>query len=117
MASPLHALHQLIRSVVPIRLRGVPDRARWLNTRPLSDSWGFERGTPVDRHFIEAFLARHDADIRGRVLEIKSSAYTERFGRAVTARDVLDIDATNTSATLVADLASTEALPNARFDC
>jgi len=117
MASPLHALQQLIRSVIPIRLRGVPGRARWLNTRPLSDSWGFERGTPIDRHFIEAFLTRHAADIRGRVLEIKSSAYTERFGRAVTARDVLDIDAANTSATLVADLANTESLPAAQFDC
>ena len=117
MASPLHALRQLIRSVVPIRLRGVPGRARWLNTRPLSDSWGFERGTPIDRHFIEAFLTRHASDIRGRVLEIKSSAYTERFGRGVTARDVLDIDAANTSATLVADLAITESLPAERFDC
>ncbi|HUQ79571.1 MAG TPA: methyltransferase domain-containing protein [Gemmatimonadaceae bacterium] len=117
MASPFDALQRLIRSVVPIRLRGVPGRARWLNTRPLSDSWGFERGTPIDRHFIEAFLTRHAADVRGRVLEIKSSAYTERIGRNVTARDVLDIDATNTSATLVADLANTESLPEGRFDC
>ena len=60
---------------------------------------------------------RHASDIRGRVLEIKSSAYTERFGRGVTARDVLDIDAANTGATLVADLAITESLPAEQFDC
>jgi SAM-dependent methyltransferase len=117
MASPLDALLRLIRSVLPIRLRGIPDRARWLNTRPLSDSWGFERGTPIDRYYIESFLARHTTDIRGRVLEIKSSAYAERFGRNVTARDVLDVDATNSKATIVADLADTAAMPEGQYDC
>jgi hypothetical protein len=110
-------LRDLIRAIVPIRVRGIPGRARWLNTRPLSNSWGFDRGTPIDRYFIEAFLARHDGDIRGRVLEIKSDTYTARFGRAVTARDVLDIDASNPNATLIADLADTSSMPAAEYDC
>jgi SAM-dependent methyltransferase len=86
-------------------------------TTPFSRHWGFDRGTPVDRYYIEGFLARRAADIRGDVLEIKDSTYTERFGTAVTRRDVLDIDPSNPHATIVADLADTESLPQDRFDC
>jgi hypothetical protein len=117
MSSPFTALHRLIRSVVPIRIRGIPERARWMNTHPMSDSWGFERGTPVDRYYIERFLERNADGIRGDVLEIKSSAYTDRFGRGVGSRTVLDIDATNPQATLIGDLADPAQLPAERFDC
>jgi hypothetical protein len=117
VSSPLETLRNLIRAIVPIRVRGIPGRARWLNTRPLSDSWGFDRGTPIDRHFIEGFLARHADDIRGRVLEIKSDAYTVRFGRNVESRDVLDIDASNPNATIVGDLTGATTIPEDRFDC
>lgn len=86
-------------------------------TAPVSDVWGFDRGTPVDRHYIEGFLAAHRGDIRGRVLEVKDSAYTDRFGRGVESREVLDIDATNPQATLIADLTDPEAFPEAAFDC
>src|SRR5947207_406343 len=47
--------------------------------------WGAERGTPVDRYYIERFLERHRADIRGRVLEVRDSRYTDRFGTSVEA--------------------------------
>jgi SAM-dependent methyltransferase len=86
-------------------------------TTPLSRHWGFDRGTPVDRYYIEQFLERHAADIRGDVLEIKDSAYTDRFGTAVLRRDVLDIDPTNPHATIVADLSAAPDLLAGRFDC
>ena len=117
MPSPLEKLRNLVRAIVPIRVRGFPGRARWLNTRPLSDSWGFDRGTPIDRYFIEDFLAKQAGDIRGRVLEIKSDGYTVRFGRNVESRDVLDIDASNPNATIVCDLTKTSDLPSAQYDC
>jgi SAM-dependent methyltransferase len=117
MASPFSALHRMVRSVVPIRIRGIPARARWLDPRPLSDSWGFDRGTPVDRYYIEGFLERHASAIRGRTLEVKSSAYARRFGRGVESYDVIDVDATNADATLVADLAQPASVPESRFDC
>ncbi len=88
-----------------------------MNTHPMSDSWGFERGTPVDRYYIERFLERNANAIRGDVLEIKSSAYTDRFGRGVGSRTVLDINATNPQATLIGDLADPAQLPAERFDC
>jgi hypothetical protein len=73
---------------------------------PLSENWGIDRGTPVDRHYILAFLEDHRADIRGHVLEVKDSGYTQRFGgRAVTRSSVLDIDPANRKASVIGDLA------------
>jgi SAM-dependent methyltransferase len=86
-------------------------------TRPLSEHWGRDRGDPVDRHYIEAFLERHQADIRGRGLEVKDSGYLRRFGTGITRTDVLDLDASNPAATIVADLASADAITEGSFDC
>lgn len=37
---------------------------------PVSRTFGFDRGKPVDRWYIERFLAAHADDVRGRVLEV-----------------------------------------------
>ena len=85
---------------------------------PLSREFGFDRGAPVDRRYIEGFLTRHAADVRGRVLEVKDAAYTRRFGGArVEVSDVLDVDATNPDATLIDDLTTGAQLPSDAFDC
>ncbi|HEX5761376.1 MAG TPA: methyltransferase domain-containing protein [Thermoanaerobaculia bacterium] len=86
-------------------------------TTPLSDFWGFDRGTPVDRYYIESFLAEHRDDVRGRVLEVQSSGYTDRFDSGVERRDVLDVDPANPRATILADLAAADAVPSDAFDC
>lgn len=86
-------------------------------TRPLSDEWGRDRGTPIDRHYIERFLDRERACIQGRVLELLDDSYTRRFGTGVERSDVLDIDESNPNATIVADLARADAVPSASFDC
>ena len=86
-------------------------------TAPLSDEWGRDRGTPIDRYFIERFLDRERSAISGRVLELLDSSYTRRFGVGVEHADVLDIDAKNPNATIVADLAARDAIPSEKFDC
>src|ERR1700676_3198928 len=86
-------------------------------TSPLSNNWGFERGTPVDRYYIESFLAEYRQDIVGRVLEVKDPGYTRQYGTAVTQSDVLDIDSSNKEATLIADLSAADRLPQSAFDC
>jgi len=93
---------------------------RWLalrRTRPLSDIWGADRGTPVDRYFIEHFLRQNREVIRGSVLEIKHSMYTDRFGVDVRERHVLDIDPRNPRADIVADLARADSVDDDSFDC
>jgi SAM-dependent methyltransferase len=79
-------------------------------------TWGLERGTPVDRWYVERFLDRHRADIRGRVLEVKDSVYTDRFGVDVSHKDVIDIDAANPKATVVCDLSAADDVPSDSFD-
>ena len=87
-------------------------------TTPISPDFGYARGGPVDRYYIEGFLARHAADIRGRVLEIGDASYTHRFGGSrVTQADVLHIDPDAPGVTFVGDLADGSMLPDAAFDC
>ena len=85
---------------------------------PLSDQFGYDRGQPVDRYYIERFLARHADDIRGRVLEVADNSYTRFFGgERVTQSDVLDVAKDNPQATILADLTCGETIPSDAFDC
>lgn len=94
---------------------------RWADfhsTRPIVGGWGYSRGTPVDRYYIEWFLQQWSVDISGRVLEVTDSTYTRRFGADhVTRADVLDVVATNPAATIIADLNDAHQLPTGAFDC
>lgn len=87
-------------------------------TTPISRDFGFDRGLPIDRHYVEDFLSRHASDIAGRVLEIGDDAYTRQFGGAkVTKRDVLHVHTGNPHATFVGDLTGATVLPPDTFDC
>jgi SAM-dependent methyltransferase len=86
-------------------------------TRPRSTNYGFDRGTPIDRFYFEEFLRHWSGDVRGDVLEVKSTAYAERFGSGVAKVDVLDLDRGNAGATVIADLGEPETLPAAAYDC
>lgn len=85
---------------------------------PVSRVFGLDRGTPIDRHYIESFLERHRGDIRGSVLEVGDATYTTRFGGdAVTQSHVLHAVEGNRRATIVGDLASGRGIPSDAFDC
>jgi len=85
---------------------------------PISRDWGFDRGRPVDRFYIERFLAAHAADIRGRVLEVSNDEYTRQFGATqVTHSDILHPFEGNPRATVIADLARPEPRLEQQFDC
>jgi SAM-dependent methyltransferase len=114
-------VHTLIRAIIPGSLRRWRRRVRFGGLRrltPLSRSFGMSRGRPIDRHYIEKFLAANAGDIRGRVLEIGDDSYTRRFGGArVTRSDILHAVAGNPSATIVADLADAPQIESDAFDC
>ena len=87
-------------------------------TEPISRCFGYDRGTPVDRYYIENFLDRNRDAIRGRTLEIGYDAYTARFGGdRTTRRDVLHVHADNPAATIIGDLSVPRTLPEAAFAC
>ncbi len=97
------------------------DRVEWgdlRRTTPLSPEWGTDRGKPIDRRYIEEFLAAHAGDIRGAVLEVQEGDYTRDFGgERVERGDVLDANPDNPRATIAADLRRAEAIPTASYDC
>jgi hypothetical protein len=86
--------------------------------KPISRLFGFDRGQPIDRYYIEAFLQKHSSDICGRVLEIGDPGYTLKFGgERVACSDVLHIRPGNPKATLIGDLETGQGLPNDTYDC
>ena len=87
------------------------------STKPISSGWGFDRGRPVDRYYIDTFLQSNSKDIHGRVLEILNSEYTRRFGSRIDQADILDIDPANQQATIIADLAAANSISDNSFDC
>jgi SAM-dependent methyltransferase len=86
---------------------------------PISTQFGYDRGRPIDRYYIEeGFLAYHADDIQGRVLEIGDDLYTQQFGGGrVEISDVLHVNEGNPSATIVADLTCADHVPSDAFDC
>jgi SAM-dependent methyltransferase len=89
-----------------------------LGSQPLSEFWGHERGLPICRYYVEEFLKEFASDINGHCLEFQEDQYTTRFGAsAVSKLDILHIDHSNPSATVIADLTKPNDLPNDHFDC
>ena len=85
---------------------------------PISREFGYDRGFPVDRYYIENFLASHSDDIKGRVLEIGDNSYTRQFGgERVSQSDILHAVEGNLAATFVGDLTNAEQVPSDSFDC
>jgi len=125
------SLISFARAVIPAALRaqirmhllggpppvGRVNLGRLRRLEPISRVFGFDRGLPVDRFYIEQFLVEHRGDIQGRVLEVADNGYTLRFGGdRVSRSDVLDIVPTEFT-TLVGDLGTGAGIPTAAFDC
>lgn len=109
--------HARLRSLVRRIRRGHVRFGSLRRLTPIAGNWGLDRGQPVDRYFIERFIERHRQRIRGRVLEVQRPDYTLAYGTGVEHYDVLDIDAANPEATLIADLRVVGSLPAGRYDC
>ena len=116
-ASARRRLRPLRRVYIDWRSRRSPSLGDLRRTTPIDPNFGFERGTPIDRVYVETFLGGHAADIRGRVLEIAAPDYTTRFGRGVERVDILMANERNPQATIVGDLADAPHIPDDSFDC
>lgn len=89
-----------------------------IGVRPISEDGGFDRGTPINRYYLEQFLQEFASDIRGRCMEFQGDEYTSRFGgRQVTKLEILHKEAGNREATIVADLTAPNQIPSDWFDC
>lgn len=111
-----------------------PIRARWMRAykpqsrymlfsvpkkslSPISDKYGYDRGTPIDRYYIEYFMQSIQDLVGGVCLEITDNSYTKKFGaHRVHRSDVLDIDPKNPKANITADLRSMPNVPDNTYD-
>jgi SAM-dependent methyltransferase len=99
-------------------LRGLPS-PRWGNLRrvePFSNSFGTDRGTPVDRFYLHAFLDANRSVITGRVLEVQLPSYTRRYGHDLVVSHTVDINPQFQS-TYTCDLADAPQIPSDSYDC
>ena len=104
--------HVLTRWTAP-----APD-ALMVRTTPVSRVFGLDRGTPIDRHYIEGFLAANAAHIRGRTLEVGEVTYSRRFGgERVEVAEALLFGGPSRPDTLSGDLTDPRSLPTERTDC
>lgn len=87
-------------------------------TNPLSNYYGFDRGEPIDRYYIENFLEQNQQHIRGVCLELLNNNYTVTYGKEkVLKSDILDIDETNSNATIIDDLRHLKRITDNSYDC
>lgn len=87
-----------------------------LKLSPISNTFGFDRGTPIDRYYIEKFLSGNRKLISGSVLEIGDRSYTRKFGTGVKESTVLSVSPSD-GVDIIGNLETGENVPVSRFDC
>lgn len=98
--------------------RFIRSRSRMLYGRPLSTRWGFDRGLPAHRYYINLFFQHFADDFKGRCLEFQDRTYLSQFADPLTTQqDVIHIDDSNPVATIVADISKPNGIPSDTFDC
>lgn len=86
-------------------------------TSPVSRVFGFDRGTPIDRYYIEKFLQQNAHHIQGVILEIADDKYSKQFAQQIAKQEILHFDHTNPKSTIIGDLTQQETLPSNQVDC
>lgn len=87
------------------------------SVRPKSQKFGFDRGGPINHYYIEKFIEENAQYINGTVLEVAESRYSKKFAKKIKKFEVLHIYNNNPKATIVADLANVNSLPENLVDC
>jgi hypothetical protein len=85
------------------------------SVKPVSNIFGFERGLPIDRYYIEKFLRKNKRFIKGTVIEISEATYTKEFGCKVTKSLILSYSI-GTGVDIVGDLSTGKGIPKGIAD-
>ena len=89
-----------------------------LTTKPISKVFGFDRGLPIDRYYIEKFLSENKQLIKGITLEIAESTYTKKFGgKKVKKALVFNVKESRSKADIVGNLSTGEGIKENLVDC
>lgn len=88
------------------------------NIEPVSKLFGFDRGKPIDRYYVEKFLSKYSSVIQGNILEIGEAVYSKKYASKESIFHVLTKDNPLDDAILIdGDLAIPDSLPNSQMDC
>lgn len=98
------------------------EKPNWHNLRhlePISRQFGFDRGTPIDRIYIENFINKNKQSIQGVVCEIAEDTYSRQFcsPNKVSKFEVLHYNNDNPKASIIGDLTDMSTLPKSQIDC
>lgn len=104
--------HAVVRRLVP-----PPEPFGQSRLQPVSRLFGLDRGKPIDRHYIEAFLEANSSFIKGAALEVAEPMYAAAYRDSLSSIEILHVAADNENATLVGDLTKFETLPAQLADC
>ena len=87
-------------------------------TKPVSKSFGFDIGTPIDRYYIEDFLEKNKDYISGDLLEIGGDEYIKKYGEVRSNFSVLTFSKDkNDKRYFFGDLTDLKTLKKGKFDC
>jgi hypothetical protein len=71
------------------------------SVHPTNDEYGLYQGTPIARHYIDAYMAAAPTKLSGLVLEFGWPSYSKNLGCTY---EILDIDKANPQATWYGDI-------------
>jgi SAM-dependent methyltransferase len=81
---------------------------------PYSRNFGFERGTPVGRHYVESFFRKHASSVRGRCLDFGDDRYRSFFP-LTSSYEVINLTPGD-GVDYVCDVHDVTSMPQAAFD-
>jgi hypothetical protein len=84
--------------------------------QPVSQSFGYDRGTPIRRYYINRFFELNRNRLKGRILEVGDSTYASIYAEPGARIDVLDPDPASAVATITGNLMTGQGIPRSFFD-
>ena len=94
-------------------------RIRWgdlRRTHPFCQTFGYTRGTPIDRYYLRQFLAEHRDRVKGRVLEIGGKRTNRDVYGFTHATEYRTLELAGLADDLEGDAADPNAVPPHAFD-
>lgn len=98
-------------------------KVRLTRPHPISNQFGFDRGIPIDRYYIERWIQQNQEYIKGNLLEIAEDTYCRKFSIKENDCDkniynILTYDKTQNIENIIhGDLTDFENLPENKIDC
>lgn len=85
----------------------------------ISNDFGWTRGTPIDRFYLQQFFKDNRSFIKGYCLEFGENIYTKAYGSNVIQAGVFtsDLDEKRKEGVIAGDISKSETLPSDKYDC